>query len=172
MGREEAIATDRLGTVEELGDGRVGVRFERRLAHSIDAVWAAITDADALAQWFPELTLTGLSVGSEYEIRFGGDCDGPAHVAGRVVECTPKSAFQIGTIRYELTPDGEGCRLVFSDVLVFEETRTREDVENSVLGGWHSFVDRLEDALAGKAIDIDAPELDYAKIRKARRETA
>ena len=166
MGREESIATDRLGTVEDLPDGNVGVRFERMLDHSVDDVWAAITDVAQLAVWFPELTLKGLDAGSVYELRFGGDCDGPPHVTGTVVECTPKTAFQLGTIRYELSPVGAGCQLVFSDVLMFDAGRTRADVENSVLAGWHDFVDRLDDTLAGKALDMSAPELDYAKIRR------
>ncbi|MEA2229670.1 MAG: hypothetical protein QOF04_3300, partial [Solirubrobacteraceae bacterium] len=40
------------GTYETV-DGRPAVRFERRLAHPVDAVWRAVTEPDQLAHWFP-----------------------------------------------------------------------------------------------------------------------
>ena len=39
------------GTLETI-DGRPALRFERRLAHSVQRVWHAVTEPAELAQWF------------------------------------------------------------------------------------------------------------------------
>lgn len=41
-----------LGTYIE-HNGRPAVRFERTYAHSVDRVWAAVSDPEELAHWFP-----------------------------------------------------------------------------------------------------------------------
>ena len=157
------IPPDRLGTVHHLEDGRVAVRFERQLNHDIQKVWAAITDPAQREQWFPGFQLE-LRKGGHFEIWFGGECEGPAHVSGDVIECDPPRLLQTGTMRYELTPMGDGCRLVFSDVLVFQEGRSDTEITNSVLGGWHRHTDLLEEYLDGMEIKHHLPEFDYSMI--------
>ena len=49
---ERVILTAMHGTYETI-EGRPAVRFERRLAHPVDAVWRAVTERDQLAHWFP-----------------------------------------------------------------------------------------------------------------------
>lgn len=34
-------------------DGRPAVRFQRTYPHPVERVWAAVTEPDELAQWFP-----------------------------------------------------------------------------------------------------------------------
>jgi uncharacterized protein YndB with AHSA1/START domain len=153
---------DRYGTVLREPDGRVSVRFERRLPHAVDRVWAALTEADRLNAWMPGVQFERRQGGS-YQIWFGGDCEGPSHVSGQVEVWSPPSVLQLGTIRWELRPTPKGCQLVFSDVLVFQEDRSDTDTTNSVLGGWHHYLDLLEDALAGRPVDPDQPEPDYSK---------
>jgi uncharacterized protein YndB with AHSA1/START domain len=41
------------GTIQPL-EGRSLVRFERRYPHSVERVWAALTEPDQLRQWFGE----------------------------------------------------------------------------------------------------------------------
>jgi uncharacterized protein YndB with AHSA1/START domain len=40
------------GTLETI-DGRPALRFERRLAHSVERVWRAVSEPAELARWFP-----------------------------------------------------------------------------------------------------------------------
>ncbi len=155
------LATDQLGRVEHLSDGRAYVVFEREYAHPVERVWAALTDPAELAQWFPGFTVE-LRVGGHYEIRFGNDCEGPPHVSGTVSKCDPPNCLQCGSIRWELTATQTGCRLVFSDILWFEGPRTNTDICNSVLGGWHHYLDLLASLLRGEPIKPDRPEVDYA----------
>ena len=55
-------------------------------------------------------------------------------------------------------------------VLSAKGPRSDREIINSVLGGWHRFLDAFEEALAGDVVDHDKPELDYAKIEVRGRE--
>ncbi len=157
------------GSVGTLADGRKFVRFERHLAHSIASVWAAITEPAQLVKWFPGLQLE-LKEGGRFSIWFGGGCEGPAHVTGTVRRFEPPHVLECGSIRFELEEARDGCLLRFSDILMFEASRSDADITNSVLGGWHRFLDALEEALSGKAVDHDQPEFDYASIEVTGRD--
>ena len=157
-------AEQRLGTVGTAEDGSTFVRFERQLPYPMEQVWSAITEPDGLAGWFPGFRLEQRKGGS-FEIWFGGKCEGPAHVSGAVIGYDPPRLLQCGSMRWELSKRGSGCVLVFTDVLHFDGLRTRTEFANSVLGGWHNYMDMLEDALAGREVDPDRPELDYSKIQ-------
>ena len=73
-------------------------------------------------------------------------------------------------MRFELKADGLGCVLKFTDILRFQGPRSTTEVTNSVLGGWHRFLDALEASLAGNAVDHEKPELDYSTIKVSGRE--
>lgn len=154
-------AENRYGTVHHLADGRVSVRFERALPYSVEAVWAALTEQDQLDAWMPGVQFERRH-GGHYEIWFGGECEGPAHVSGSVEAFEPPNVLQLGTIRWELAETTDGCLLVFTDVLVFQEGRSDAEITNSVLGGWHNYLDLLDDALAGRSVNHDQPEPDYS----------
>jgi uncharacterized protein YndB with AHSA1/START domain len=151
------------GSVGRLADGRSYVVFERRLPHSIERVWAALTEPDQLANWFPGFTLEAKQ-GGRFEIRFGGDCAGPAHLSGTVSRFEPPTVLECGSMRFELERCDDGCLLRFSDVLSFEGTRSRTEITNAVLGGWHRYLDSLEDALLGRVVDHHRAEPDYSRI--------
>jgi hypothetical protein len=51
---------NRHGTLEKLDNGSVSVTSERRLKHSIDKVWRAITDPGELENGFPEVKLSNV----------------------------------------------------------------------------------------------------------------
>jgi uncharacterized protein YndB with AHSA1/START domain len=168
-GAPAVSVSSQYGAVGKLDDGRSYVHFERHLAHSIDKVWAALTDPEQLATWFPGINLERRA-GGHFEIWFGGECDGPAHVSGTVTRFEPPRVLECGSFRWELTPETTGCKLEFTDILNFSGPRSRTDITNAVLGGWHRYLDTLEDALAGRAVDHEAPEPDYAKIDVPDRE--
>ena len=162
MGNHLRKNVSRSGTAGKWADGRSFVRFERYLAQSVEQVWAAITEPVQLAQWFPGLEFERRR-GGAFRMTFAGECDGPAQVEGEVVAYDPPNVLQLGTMRWELssTPDG-ACMLVFTDVLVFDGPRSEARVTDSVLGGWHRYLDLLEDAAAGRPVDLSRPEPDYA----------
>ena len=49
---------DELGTLSTTPNGEPELRFERRLRHPIERVWAALTDPRELAAWFPAANAT------------------------------------------------------------------------------------------------------------------
>lgn len=151
------------GEVRRRGDGHVIVRFERPLRHPIGRVWAAVTEPAQRAVWAPGLRFEP-QPGAPFDIWFGDECEGPAHVSGKLAAFEPPTAIEIGSIRMELAAAGEGCRLVFSDVLWFDEKRTRADFANAVLAGWHRFLDMLEIWLDEGVSALDLPEPDYAAV--------
>jgi uncharacterized protein YndB with AHSA1/START domain len=132
------------GELVELEGNRVGVRFERRLSHSPERVWRAITEADELAKWFPDTIEGEFAPGSQ--VRFPKFVEMGLPAVGKVTEFEPPRllAYTWGTseLRFELEPDGDGCRLVFIDSLPREES-----AKNAA--GWEVCLDDLETALSG-----------------------
>jgi uncharacterized protein YndB with AHSA1/START domain len=162
MTNRDIFDHSRHGTVGELDDGRVLVAFERQLPHPIEKVWRAITDPAELASWFPGINIE-LTLGGEFQIWFGGGYEGPAEVSGSVLELDPPNLLQLGSMRYELTRTDSGCQLRFTDILHFDDKRSRQQFAVSVLGGWHAHLDRLSKVLDEIKVE-DVPEPDYSVL--------
>ena len=81
----------------------------------------------------------------------------------------PPNLLEMGTMRWELESDGDECLLTFTDILMFDD-RDRTDFMNSVLAGWHKYIDSLERALSGGQGDprldkeVDYSKIDYSKV--------
>jgi uncharacterized protein YndB with AHSA1/START domain len=150
-------STARDGELVELEDGKVAVRFERRLAHPPERVWRAITDAEDLAAWFPD-TIEG-EFAPDAEVRFPKFVEMGLPATGRVTEFDPPRllAYTWGPsiLRFELEPDADGCRLVFTDTLPREET-----AKNAA--GWEVCLASLEARLAGE----EPPETDWSNLHE------
>ena len=160
---EYNLPTAKYGTVGTLDDGRQYVKFVRELSFPITDVWSALTDPDRIADWFPGLNLEAWE-GGTFEIWFSENCEGEAHVSGRVIEVSPPNLLEFGTQRWQLEPTENGCVLTFTDVLLFDE-RDKRDFSNSVLAGWHKYLDSLQRMLDGGSGDprLDA-EVDYSVL--------
>jgi hypothetical protein len=107
-----------------------------------------ITDTKAVAVWFPGLTLQS-EQGGKFEIWFDRECEGPPNVSGIVTKYDPPNELVMSSMRYKLAETPTVCRLVFTDVLHFDGVRSNRDFSNSVLGGWHMYMDTLVFALEG-----------------------
>jgi hypothetical protein len=110
----------------ETVDGLTVLRFERRLDHSVERVWRAITEPEELSNWFPavrELQVT--------------ESDAPSLLVG---------AWFGDTLRFELRPDGQGCVLVFTHAFSGREKAARD------AAGWDSCFVRLDALLAGNPV--------------------
>jgi uncharacterized protein YndB with AHSA1/START domain len=152
------MTDDRLGTLIVDGD-KATMTFRRRLAHPIDAVWAAITSPGERIAWFGETTI---------DPRPGGliemlPHDPPAapeakQLTGRILIWEPPSSsprravlehewrqriVEDGVVRYELTEDGDDT------ILVFTHQGLSLRNANGFIPGTHAFFDRLEAHLDG-----------------------
>lgn len=134
-------------------DGRAALRFERRLGHPVDRVWRAVTTAEGLKTWFPcridgDLTTEGAELTFVFE---GSD----ETSTGEVLEVRPRERLWFSwaeeELRIDLAPDGDGCRIVFADLMPEEfvpgAARTA--------AGWTVCLDALE---SGQQVSHDPDE--------------
>ena len=92
-------------------ENRPALRFERRLAHPVEAVWRAITESDELLHWFPSrVEVDELRPGAEIAFRFESMPleDAPTTMTGRVTDFDPPRQFGFywgeDHLRFELMP--------------------------------------------------------------------
>ena len=145
---------DDLGTVEKVAD-TYHVRYERHLAHPVDTVFAAVTEPDELAAWLARATLDPV-VGGSVELRWqnaeGGSQEPPV-ARGTVTAYDPPRLVEYdtdihGRLRFELTPEGDGTRLVFTVAIAMPAEHASKNV-----AGWHVHLEHLEAVLDGGSID-------------------
>lgn len=142
----------RSATMDTIG-GRPVLRFERRLAHPPDKVWKAITDPAEMAHWFPAKVETELKVGAT--VRF--HMDEIDDTTGEIVELDPPKLFVFrwdgDLLRFELIPDGSGCRMVFSHTLSGSATWGDARFSAQHAAGWDGCLDLLAGRLDGVEVD-------------------
>lgn len=146
---------------QQIVDGRPALRFERRLEHSVERVWRAVTEPAELARWFvAEVPWTPVA-GETFEA--GGE-------TGRITALEPprRLAWSWGVERYsfELRPDGDGCVLVFIHVF---NPRLGPGWQHAA--GWESYLNRLDAHLAASFLSEEAAHEGFAEIAKRYRET-
>jgi uncharacterized protein YndB with AHSA1/START domain len=122
---------------------RPAVRFERHLSDPPDVVWRALTERDQLRSWFPSDVILS---GARWEVGAAITFPFPPEVmdltlTGEVLEVDePKVlVFTWGedTLRFELSPEGDGTRLVLID-----ELPPAGAARNAA--GWEQCLDRLQ----------------------------
>lgn len=141
-------------------------RFEIRYPHPPGRVWRAITEVDALAAWFLPIEIE-LRVGGTVLLHEPEGAKAEGIVTALVAEVLLEFAFgkgawqwPEGALRFELAPDGDGCRLVFTQ-RVAPGTVWAIDPEGQVGGpgtlhpgacaGWHGhFAEGLARYLDGR----------------------
>lgn len=149
----EANRDSRDGVLEQVGE-RWRLRFVRTLPHPPEKVWRALTEERHLAAWFPTTIEGELRAGAPLVFRFR-EGEYPAE-SGEMIECDPPRVLEFTwgfsqepsdrpeQSRFELEPEGDGCRLTFMT--------TYDQVGKSArdAAGWHVCFDLLEAHLAGK----------------------
>jgi uncharacterized protein YndB with AHSA1/START domain len=136
-------------------DGRDVIRFERRLDHPIERVWAALTEPSELIGWWGDADLE-LVEGGRFVMRWlNTDGEGnPFVMHATIRQLDPPRLLETegsghGVLRWELRPDGDGTILRFSSTLdLADEYRTM------TLAGWHMHLDALAAMLAGESVDL------------------
>jgi uncharacterized protein YndB with AHSA1/START domain len=129
-------------------DGRPAVRFERRLAHPLQAVWRMVTEPAELRHWFPCAVELELRVGGPMRFVFSPDFA----LDGEVLELDEPRRFAflwgVDVLRFELAPDGDETLLTLLHV-VNEEG---EEAAAKTAAGWHVCLDGMERRLAGEEV--------------------
>jgi uncharacterized protein YndB with AHSA1/START domain len=141
-------------TSQDLGryvepDGRPAVRFERTYPHPIAQVWAAISEPDQLARWFPSSVELDPRVGGE--VVFSGDPNVDGSV-GHILRFDPPHslAFTWGAdeLYLDLEPiDDNSCRLVLTNVLDEGDAAARN------AAGWTVCLGELDKLIHGETSD-------------------
>ena len=171
------MTTERLGEILHQ-DGRYGLRYERRLRHAPERVWRALTESESLRHWMPADMVGERRTGADLVFPFW-----PAHVerfgipagqvalAGRMLAWEPprllEYSWDVDLLRFELEPDGDGTRLVFTTWL--------GDVDqypaHGTAAGYHAALDQLVElldtgAVAVPVIDVPVEDLErrYAAL--------
>jgi uncharacterized protein YndB with AHSA1/START domain len=131
--------------IEQLGDLYV-IRFERRLHHPVERVWAALTEPEQLKQWLAAAEIDPRPNGN-YTLHFDNTKE---VLPGRVIRYEPPHLFEHtfgddsnGVVRWELSADGDGCLLNLS------HTVYATDEMANFLAGWHTHLELLESVLQG-----------------------
>jgi uncharacterized protein YndB with AHSA1/START domain len=156
------------GTVEEISDGRHVLRFERRFAHPVERVWNALTRPDRITEWFGEgKVVLELVEGGRYDIEVTGPpelVEAIVEVAGAeylttrdtVLQVEPMAVFEHtfggsadSVVRWDLQPDGDGCRLSLTHTLT---PGPEMGGDARALAGWHTCLERMGRSLDGKPV--------------------
>lgn len=133
-------AIDRLGAFER-HDDHIEVRFERLYPRPVQTVWSALTEPERLADWMGAAFVEPRTGG-----RFELMRDGPHPMTGHVRVWDPPRVLELSwsnthapdsVVRYELTPEGQGTRLV----LIHQGMPFINS--GLMLPGWHDFLGRL-----------------------------
>jgi uncharacterized protein YndB with AHSA1/START domain len=121
---------------------RPAIRLERELLDPPVVVWRALTERDQLRAWFPCDVIVGggrWEVGATITFPFRSEVH-DLTLTGEVLEVDEPSvlAFTWGddTLRFELSPEGEGTRLVLIDELPPDSAARNA-------AGWEQCLDRL-----------------------------
>lgn len=141
------MTDDRLGEIRETGDG-YDLVFERRLSQPIEKVWAALTVPERISEWLLTKTEVDLRVGGRFALEW---LDGDSAMAGVITELDPPrliawtwpyEAHPNSVVRWELQPDGAGCRLRLI------QTAMHPPHLIGVSAGWHAYLECLPGAAA------------------------
>jgi uncharacterized protein YndB with AHSA1/START domain len=126
-----------------LGEDRPGIRLERHLPDPPDVVWRALTEREQLSSWFPcDVIVDGgrWEVGATISFPFRPELHMDMTLTGEVLEVDEPNvlAFTWGDdrLRFELSPEGEGTRLVLIDELPPDSAARNA-------AGWEQCLDRL-----------------------------
>jgi uncharacterized protein YndB with AHSA1/START domain len=137
--------TDDMGRLARRGD-RWELTFDRRLPHPPEKVFAALTEPEHLAAWFPSAITGERAVGAKLRFEFRDGADGPP-IEGEMLAWDPPRLVEFSwgddTLRFELAPDGDGTRLTFVDTFA-EGGKAARDA-----AGWHTCLDLLAAEVAG-----------------------
>jgi uncharacterized protein YndB with AHSA1/START domain len=139
----------------ETVDGRPALWIERRLDHSVERVWRAVTEPEELARWFVAPVHWKPELGEVFE---GGDR------RGEITElAAPRLLAWVWgdeRFRFELTPEGDGCLLVFTHVFGDRALGAQH------AAGWEIYLNRLDAHLANGFLSEEAAHGAFPRLHE------
>jgi uncharacterized protein YndB with AHSA1/START domain len=151
-----------LAVLQKAENGYIA-RYERHFKHSVEKVWAYLTENDKLAKWFSELEVDTLREGGIIKFNMP---DG-TFMELKIIELKTNSVLEYtwaeDVVRFELYPDPEGCRLILIEKLTKITDHTAKD-----LAGWHVCLDVMNALLDGKTFESrnDEWKIQYERYKQ------
>lgn len=122
--------------------------FTRQLRHSVEAVWAMLTDNEKLSLWFPELRVKDLRAGGVIQFNMP---DGTA-IDMKITDFNALSVLEYtwgeDLVRFELYPEPNGTKLLLKETIHKITDHTPKD-----LAGWHVCLDVIAALLDNQRIE-------------------
>nr|WP_309098762.1 SRPBCC family protein [Fredinandcohnia onubensis] len=122
--------------------------FERHFSHSVDEVWAMLTENDKLQTWFSELKVDGLQKGGRILFDMGDGTFEEMNITDFSDHSVLEYTWGDDKVRFELTPEQNGCKLLLIETIIKLTDHTPRD-----LAGWHVCLDVIGVLLDGKQVD-------------------
>lgn len=134
-----------LATIQQQQNNYV-VKFNRPLSHSVDAVWAVLTENGKLQKWMNNLEIIDLRKNGKIHFNMNDGTD--TYMEITITNYVEKEVLEFDwgkdTVRFELFPTGSGSILVLLESIGELTEHTPKD-----LAGWHICLDLLSDLLNG-----------------------
>jgi uncharacterized protein YndB with AHSA1/START domain len=138
--------TSPLGELDRSGEVPV-LRYRRRFSQAPETVWQALTDDQHLKHWFPTTIEGELVPGATLTFAFPAPIEVPP-MRGELVRHEPPRVLEFtwgpDRLRFELADADPGTELLFTVELEGIGKAARDGA------GWHTCLDALELALAGR----------------------
>lgn len=143
-----------LAVIEKSNDG-YHAKFERPLNHSVNKVWAALTQNEKLEKWFSNLQVEDLQEGGtiRFKMNDGTDASFEMKITGFQDLSLLEYEWGEGRVRFELSPNKEGCLLAVKEFIPVLNDHTPKD-----LAGWHVCLDVLSSLLNCHLIEFPKKE--------------
>jgi uncharacterized protein YndB with AHSA1/START domain len=140
-----------LAVIEKVEGGYIA-RYDRPLKHSVEKVWAVLTENDKLAKWMPNLQVEDLR--KDGTIKFDMKDGTGKFIDLKITDFKENSVLEYewggdNRVRFELYPKHDGCLLVLKEFISTLNNHTPKD-----LSGWHVCLDVLSEFLNGHLIDF------------------
>ncbi|OIK06060.1 activator of Hsp90 ATPase 1 family protein [Bacillus sp. MUM 116] len=129
------------------GDGAIA-RYERHWRHSVQEVWAWLTENDKISQWFSELRVEELREEGAIVFQMPDGTMDKLTISELKTYSVLEFSWWENTMRFELSPEADGCRLVLTEKLKEITDHTPKD-----LAGWHVCLEVIDALLDGRTID-------------------
>ena len=111
-------------------------RFDRHLKHSVESVWAYLTENEKLAKWFSELSVDDLREGGSIKFDMQNGTFEEMKITALETYSELEYTWGEDLVRFELYPEAEGCLLVLKEYITKLTSHTPRD-----LAGWHVCLD-------------------------------
>ena len=148
-------------------DDRFELTLERKLAHPVEKVWRVLTEPELLCQWFPCDVVGEWKVGADLQFIFRhGEGEGLSEeeLRGKVLAVEPPHLLEFSWgqhhFRCQLTADGDGCHLRFTESL----TDPSQGARNAA--GWEMCFENTEAVLQGVEVALFVYEVWKTKFEK------